>query len=159
MPGDDFSELHELVADLEDAPVTLPKYLRKALEVTSRNVKDSAAAKIRKRAKPWRHAAASIDYELEGWSGSTSGMTAEVGYNESKGAGQLGNLLEFGAPNAKKHILVDRAGRKRAVKVRPEQPMPLAPGGELQAALNENEDDFERGIDRAVADAMEANRL
>lgn len=147
----DFSELTKLAADLETAPDNLPKHLSKALHVTSRNVKESAQKKVRGRAKPWRQAAGSIDYDLDGFSGSVSGMSSEIGYNKDKGAGALGNLLEFGAPRAKKHILL-KGGR--TVKVTPEQALPLAPGGELQAALHENEGDFVTGVEAAVSDAM-----
>jgi hypothetical protein len=128
----DFSELNELAADLESASDRLPKHLAKALGVTSKNVKESAQKKVQGR-KHFKQAAAAIDYELSGYSGAVSGMTSEIGYNKGRPAGRLGNLLEFGAPGAGNH---------------------LAPGGELQDALHENEDDFVTGIDRAVDDAL-----
>jgi len=155
----DFSELMELAADLESAPEALPKHLGKALGTTAKKVKKSAQEKVGKRAKPWRRAAGGIDYEVEGFSGTTSGMSAEIGYNKDTEVGKLGNLLEYGAPRAKKHILVKRGEITTAVKVRPEQSLPLAPGGELQAALHENEDDFVSGIEHAVADALGEARL
>lgn len=151
----DKSELDQLIRDLERAPQLLPKHLRKALERTARGVKDAARAKVRKRSRPWRQAASSIDYELEGSSGTVSTMSADVGYNKDTPAGNLGNLLEFGAPRAKKHVLVKRKGKKtKSIPVPGDVAQPLAPGGELQAALQEHEEDFERGVDAAVDDAM-----
>lgn len=130
----DFSELDKLAADLESAPDALPKQLAKALGVTSKKVKESAQKKVRGR-KHFKQAASAIDYELSGTSGAVSSMESEIGYNKEHAAGKLGNLIEYGAPNA---------GNQ------------LSPGGELQAALHENEDDFVTGIENAVADAMEA---
>lgn len=128
----DFSELNQLAADLESAPDTLPKWLGKAIKVTSGKVKESAQSKVKGR-KHFKQAAAAIDYEVTGFSGAVSGMSSEIGYNKDKDVGKLGNLVEYGAPNA---------GNQ------------LAPGGELQAALHENEDDFVAGVEGAVADAM-----
>lgn len=128
----DFTELLSLAADLEGAPDNLPKYLGKALGVTSKKVKESAAKKVGGR-KHFSQAASAIDYELTGYSGAVSGMSSEIGYNKDKDAGKLGNLVEFGAEKANHQ---------------------LAPGGELQAALRENEGDFEIGVSAAVDDAM-----
>lgn len=128
----DFSELTKLAADLDSAPEKLPKYLRKALDVSSRDVKDSARKKVQGR-RHFKQAAAALDYELSGYSGAVSGMDSEIGYNLSHRSGPLGHFVEFGSPNA---------GNQ------------LAPGGELQAALHENEDDFQRGVEAAVDDAM-----
>lgn len=130
----DFSELLSLAVDLEGAPDNLPKYLGKALGVTSKKIKESAAEKVSGR-KHFSQAASAIDYELTGYSGAVSGMFSEIGYNKDKPAGKLGNLAEFGAPNA---------GNQ------------LAPGGELQAALQENEADFEKGVAAAADDALNA---
>lgn len=128
----DGSDLNRLAVDLASAPDGLPKFLAKALGVTSKKVKDSASKKVSGR-RHFKQAAAAIDYELTGYSGATSGISSEIGYNKDRPAGRLGNLLEFGAPNA---------GNQ------------LAPGGELQAAMNENAEDFERGVAAAAADAL-----
>lgn len=135
--SDDFSELYQLAADLESAPDSLPKYLRKALDVTSVKVKKDAQASVKGR-KGLGHAAAAIDYELSGSSGAVSEMSAEVGYNKGKGAGALGNLIEFGAPNSGNH---------------------LSPSHDLGNALLKNEDDFVRGVAAAVDDAMGGSGL
>ncbi len=128
----DFGELDRLAADLGSAPQTLPKYLRKALEGTARDVKDDAVKRVGSR-KYFKGGASAIDYELSGFSGAASGMDAEIGYNKSRRAGRLGNLIEFGAPRSNNS---------------------LPPGGELQKALTANREDFERGIVAAVDDAL-----
>lgn len=133
----EFSELMQLSEDLESAPKTLPKYLRKALDVTSIKVKKDAQATVKGR-KGLGHAAGAIDYELKGSSGSVSEMSSEVGYNKGKPAGALGNLIEFGAPNSGNH---------------------LAPSHDLGNALLNNEDDFVHGLERAVDDALNASGL
>ena len=128
----DFSDLDKLAADLTDAPDTLPKHLRKALEVTAKRVKDDARKSVGAR-KYFKGGASAIDYELTGFSGVVSGMDAEIGYNKGRRAGRLGNLIEFGAPRSNNS---------------------LPPGGELQKALAGNREDFERGILAAVDDAL-----
>ena len=128
----DFSELMSLAADIEDAPKALPKYLRKALDVTSIKVKKDAQATVKGR-KGLGHAAGAIDYELKGSSGAVSEMSSEIGYSKDKGAGKLGNLIEYGAPNS---------GNQ------------LAPSHDLGNALLGNEGDFVDGVEKAVADAL-----
>lgn len=147
------SELIELADDLDKAATELPKYLRKAIEVTARHVKDDAQKTVRRR-KGLGHAAYAIDYELEGFQGPMSGMNAEIGYNKGHAAGNLGNLIEFGAPNAKAHMLVVRGGRLVNVPVPGSPSRPLAPSADLQNALAKNRDDFQRGVAAAVDDAM-----
>lgn len=136
MAESDFSELMQLAADIEAAPKSLPKYLRKALEVTSTKVKNDAQASVRGR-KGLGHAAGAIDYELDGSSGAVSVMSSEIGYTKG-GAGDLGNLIEFGAPNA---------GNQ------------LAPSHDLGNALLNNESDFVHGVEQAVDDALKASGL
>lgn len=133
----DFSELMSLAADLDAAPASLPKYLRKALDVTSIKIKKDAQNSVKGR-KGLGHAAAAIDYELDGSSGAVSEMSSEIGYSKDKGAGALGNLIEYGAPNS---------GNQ------------LAPSHDLGNALLANEGDFVHGLERAVDDAMKASNL
>ncbi len=145
----DFSELMSLAADIESAPPRLPKYLAKALGTTSMKVKKDAQTSVRGR-KGFGHAANAIDYDLAGVSGAVSEMSSEIGYNKGIAAGNLGNLIEFGAPNAKAHML--RGGRNVPVPGAPSRP--LAPSNDLSNALLNNEDDFVSGVERAVSDAM-----
>lgn len=131
----DFGELNILTANLESASQSVGPFVRRAVQVSAHKVRDSARERVKDR-KHFQQAAFAIDYELKGLQafGSTV-LDAEIGYNKSHEVAALGNLIEFGAPNA---------GNQ------------LSPGGELQSALHENEDDFEHGIQRAVADALEA---
>lgn len=147
--ADDFSELMNLATDLEAAPAALPKHLRKALEVTSVKVKKDAQETVRQR-KGLGHAANAIDYDLKGASGDASSMSSEVGYTKGKNAGKLGNLVEFGAPNAKAHML--RRGRNVPVPGGPRRP--LSPSHDLGNALLNNEGDFVAGVAQAVDDAQ-----
>lgn len=142
----EFDELMELSKDLSDAPATLPKHLTKAFKVTARHVKDDARKSVRGR-KGFGHAANAIDYELKAFQ---DGLEAEVGYDKDKPAGELGNLIEFGAPNAKAHML--KNGRNVPVPGAPARP--LAPSHDLGNALLNNEDDFEHGIEHAINDAL-----
>lgn len=134
----DFSDLNILAQDLENVPSKAGPLIRKAVEVTANKVKSSARERVSGR-KELDHAATAIDYELKGFQGfGATVLDAEIGYNKGKSAGKLGNLVEFGAPNA---------GNQ------------LAPGGELQAALGQNEADFESGLAKAIDDALRASGL
>jgi len=131
-------DLTSLARDLGDAPRNVGPFLRKALQVAAGRVKKDAAKSVGN-SELWKGAAGSIDYDLEAQAGEAgSSLTVEVGYNKQKAAGALGNLREFGAPEA-------TYGGKR---------VPLAPHNDLANALEANADDFEQGIDRAVDDAL-----
>lgn len=132
--ADDFSELMRLAADLERGPDSLSGFVRKAVQVTSNHVKKDAQSSVRGR-KGLGHAAAAITYDT---SESSDGVEAEIGYDKGRGAGALGNLIEFGAPNA---------GNQ------------LSPSHDLGNALLNNEGDFVRGLDRAVADSLRGSGL
>ena len=156
----DFAELLALADDIESVEEHLPKRLVQAVGVTSKKVKDHAQKAVRGR-KQLKGAAAGIDYELKGKSsGAASGISSEIGYNKDKGAGKLGNLLEFGAPKAPAMMNVKgRDGRWKTVPVPGGGKRPLPPGGELQAALDANSDDLVTGVENAVSDAMKDARL
>lgn len=122
--ADDFSELVELAADLRSAPAGVAPFVRKAVEVTARNVKND-----------WRQGAertglsgyaASIDYDLKS---SAVVVEAEVGPNLGRNQGSFGFVEEAngGVRSAPQH-----AGRD---------------------ALRANEADFERGLQIALFDA------
>ncbi|MEV8269149.1 hypothetical protein AB0P19_02305 [Microbacterium oleivorans] len=128
----DASALHKLAADLGEVPRRSSKNFRQAIEVTARHVRDTA----RENATGMAHAPAfpySITYDITG-SGSTgtgSTLDAEIGPDKARTQGALGNLIEFGSINN-------------------------PPQGIMHGALQQNEADFERGIDRAVDDALKA---
>lgn len=142
----DNSELDKLASDLGQASDAAWKNMQKAIEVTARNVKDTA----KKNATGMAHAPAfphSITYDVGvGYdqsigqaaqsvvsggisSARSSTLRAEIGPDKDRPQGALGNLLEFGSIHN-------------------------PPQGIMHGALQENEADFERGIDRAVDDAL-----
>lgn len=126
----DFSQLNALAADLGKVPDTAGPFINSAVQFTSRNIKDNTAQKVRRR-RHFRQAASLIDYDIQVDAGVK--IQADVGYNKSVGgAADLGNLIEYGAPNS---------------------PNALAPGNELQTTLHEQEDDFVKGLAKAMADA------
>lgn len=126
----DKSELDKLSADLGEVPARTGKTLRQAIEVTARHVRDTA----RENATGMAHAPAfpySITYDIEGSGSRATGsrLEAEIGPDKGRAQGALGNLIEYGSVNN-------------------------APQGILHGALQANEADFERGIDRAIDDAL-----
>jgi len=124
----DFSELDTLVADFGKAMKAAPVNVAKAVEVTARHVKDD-----------WREpvsgseyigaGASAITYDMKGAAGLTgSAISAEIG-PELRGQGPLVGMLEYGTPNT-------------------------GPRGYGLEALRKNQDDFERGIGKAVEDVL-----
>lgn len=133
----DFSEIDALAADLGDAPSTIGPFLNSALQFTARNIKKSAQRRVSSGDKAWRSAVKSIGYDVTTFQGfDKSVLNVEVGYDKEVGSGSLGNLREFGAPDSPNG--------------------PLAPHNDLAIALEENETDFIRGVERATADATQA---
>lgn len=151
--GFDFSELNQLAADLGEVRGNLGPFLNSAVQFTSREIKKDAAKKVGKR-KYFKSAAAAIDYDINvSHSIASSQIESEIGYNKSSGGGKLGNLVEFGAPNAIPHMNVRSHGRWISIRVPGASPRPLPPGNELSTALHDNEKDFVKGISDASADA------
>ena len=131
----DNSELDKLAADLGAVPARSGRNLRKAIEVTARNVRDT----WRDESRGLAHAPAfpsSVTYDISGSGSRATGsqLEAEIGPDKERRQGALGNLLEYGS--------VNNAGFNFGHR-----------------ALQENEADFERGIDRAVDDALKAAGL
>lgn len=157
--ADDFSELIALAMDLEEVADNAGTHIRKAVEATAFDVKKDAAKAVSGR-QLLGQASAAIDYELKGFMGfGATVLDAEVGYDKDKPGGPLGNLIEFGAPNAVPHIQVGQGASKRWVKARNAEPKPLPPGNELQTALEVNEENFIERLDAALDDALEENGL
>lgn len=129
----DVSELDRLAADLGSVGDNSGPFVRKAVEVAARNVKNDARDAVRGR-KHFKGGASAIDYELKGFQGfGATVLDAEIGYDKGKPGGKLGNLIEFGAPRSNNS---------------------LPPGSELQTALKKNQGDFESGLEKAVDDAL-----
>lgn len=137
----DSSDFSRLAADMSKVATTVSPFLRKAVEVAARNVRDAA----RKNATGMAHAPAfpySISYDFAGSQGGVFAAVAggrgdlevEIGPDKDRAQGALGNLIEYGSVNN-------------------------APQGIMHGALQANEADFERGIDRAIDDALKAAGL
>jgi hypothetical protein len=120
----DYSDLAKLAADLGDAPEKAGPNIMKAVEVTARNVKDAWRDRL-KGATKLPKAASTISYDIEG-DGKT--VTAEIG-PQNRGQGSLVGKTEFGSPG-------------------------LAPRGYGHKALQDNEKDFERGLEKAIGDVL-----
>lgn len=140
MPDFDFSELTALAADLGKVSGNISKPLRNAIKRTSGLVKKDAQDSVGGSAH-WGQLARTINYDT---TESKSGIESEIGYDKSRGgSGKLGNLREFGAPGA-------MYGGKA---------VPLAPRSDLANALHKNEDDFTKGVNAAIDDALKASNL
>lgn len=128
----DFSDLDRLAADLGEVASTAGRYVRAAVEVTARHVKDD-----------WRKELASstmiprgqysVSYDITTFQGfGASVIKAEIGPELQGGGGGVGGLvgaLEYGIPG--------KAG----------------PTGYGHGALQRNEPDFQHGLDEALKDA------
>jgi len=121
----DFSELNRLARDLSEVPKNSGPLLRKAVEVTSGKIKSSWRDRLKGSATlPGLPGAVSYDIEATGTT-----LAAEIGFDKSKPQGPLGNISEYGTPK-------------------------VAPRGFGHAALQENADDFEKGIEIAIDQAL-----
>ncbi len=133
----DYSDLTRLAADLSDVPREVVPKLAAALSKTAFDVKKDAQASVRT-SPHFRAAAAAISYDnVTHDRVGDADVSVEVGYDKGRAAGALGNLREYGAPDAK-------YGGKS---------VPLAPSYDLRNALEKNAPDFERGIEIAIRDA------
>lgn len=129
----DFSDITKLAADIAEAPREVRPNLRKALEVTSRNIKDAWASKVA--GSPGLEGLqGAVSYDVLSDNSSVAPITAEIGFDKSRRQGPLGNISEFGSVHH-------------------------PPRGYGLAALQENAADFEKGIDIAVEQAMKAAGL
>lgn len=132
MPEIDSADFSKLSADLGDVPERSGRNLRQAIEVTARHVRDAA----RENAQGMSHAPAfpySITYDIDGSGSRATGsqLSAEIGPDKERSQGALGNLIEYGS-------------------------VKNPPQGIMHGALQANEADFERGVDRAIEDALKA---
>lgn len=126
--ADDFSELNELVADLTAVPEAANRNVKKAIEVTARNVKDDwkqGATVSRGYAKSY---AAAVDYTIKYPGGA---IEAEIGPSLGRTPGASAGFLE------------DAPGGVRS-----------SPQHAGRDALEANEEDFVRGLEIAVFDAL-----
>jgi len=126
----DYSDISKLAVDIDVATADASKNVAKAVEVNARNVNDTWRDKLKGSATlPGLPYA--LSYEL---SESSSGVDAEIGFDKGRRQGALGNISEYGTPKT-------------------------APRGFGLASLNENQEDFERGIEIAIDQALKAAGL
>ena len=124
----DFSDVTALAADLSRAARIAPENVGKAVAVTARKVQQDWREPL-SGSESLPGGAAEVTYDLKGSSARTgSAISAEIG-PELKGQGPLVGMLEYGTPTT-------------------------GPRGYGAEALRKNQEDFERGILRAVEDAL-----
>ena len=123
----DFSEITKLAADLGEVPKNAGKRVRQAVEVSARKVKDSWRAPLQ--GSVISGAAASISYDIIGGEAiSGSSITADIG-PELGGPGSLVAATEEGF-----------GGRQ-------------GPTGYGAAALQQNQAEFQKGLEIALEQA------
>ena len=121
----DFSELNYLSADIAEAATGVNANLRTALEVTARHVKDAWKGKLEgSETLPALPYAVTYDVDETNLFG-VDVIRAEIGFDKSRTQGPVGNISEFGTPST-------------------------PPRGYGHAALEENQEDFERGVGIAL---------
>lgn len=127
----DFHEINALAADLGAQPGISGVKIRQAVEITARHVKDTWAAKL-KGTEGVPHGARSITYDLEAVAGEeASSISAVIGAEDGRLQAPIVAVLEFGAPGNN-----------------------LSPRGYGAGALQENQDDFTKGLELAAGDIL-----
>jgi len=125
----DFDAIDQLVADIDQAADGTGENLRKAIEVTSINIKQAWQEPLRGSATlPVLPLAVTYDIDVAVF-GLGSAIRSSIGFDKSRGQGALGNISEYGTPAI--------PGRGFGIR-----------------ALEANQADFQRGIERAVDDAL-----
>lgn len=139
----DFSELTALSADLSQARVRANVHtgqkLRQAVEVSARNIRDTWRDKL-SGSEHVPGGAYAVTYDmgageslildaLTGTQGLANSIEAEIGPEIDRAAGPLVGMLEYGTPHT-------------------------PPTGYGHASLQENEDDFQRGIEKALDETL-----
>lgn len=121
-------DLNSLARDLGEIPKATAPFVRKAVEVSARNIKDLIRNEY-SGARQLPGASRSISYDLKGSTGARlGGISAEIG-PELGGQGSIVGLVDEGAPRT--------PGRKRIPK-----------------ALNDEAPGFEKGIELAIEDGL-----
>ena len=128
--ADDFTELYELAADLSGAGDEVGPFVKKAVEVTARNVRDD-----------WRQGA-----EVGRGEGYSERYASSIFYDMKYGRGEIGAEIgpELGRPGGSAGFLEDAPG---GVKVSPQH------AG--RNAVRANEADFVNGLEVALFDAAQ----
>lgn len=126
-------DLNALARDLGEIPKATAPFVRKAVEISARNIKDQIKSEYTG-ARQLPGAARSISYDLKGSTGARlGGISAEVG-PDLGGQGSLVGLVDEGAPRT--------PGRKRIPK-----------------ALADETPGFAKGMEQAIEDGLKAAGL
>ncbi len=127
----DFSEIQRLAADLGNAPRDAGKRIRQATEISARKIKDTWAEKLTgENGLP--HAPRSITYDLVAQPGDAqSTISAEIGPERGRLQAPIVVVMEFGAPGNN-----------------------TPPRGYGAGALYETSEDFQKGLEIAVAEPL-----
>lgn len=126
-------DLNALARDLGEIPKATAPFVRKAIEVSARNIKDQIRDEY-SGSRQLPGASRSISYDLQGTTGARlGGISAEIGPSLG-GQGSIVGLVDEGAPRT--------PGRKRIPK-----------------ALNDESPGFEKGIELAIEDGLKAAGL
>ena len=120
----DLTDVLKLAADLGEIPDDAQKFIRKAVEVTARHVRDDWRDPL-KGSEYLPGGAYTVSYDFKP---DPTGIAAEVG-PELRGQGPLVGMLEYGTPT-------------------------VGARGYGAAALERNQGDFEKGLSLAVEDAQ-----
>ena len=126
----DFSELNRLAADLEKAGREVRPNVVKATHVTARKIKDRWRDKL-KGSSTLPGLPSAVSYDVKSPSGA---VEAEIGFDKGRRQGALGNVSEFGTPS-------------------------VGPRGFGLASLEENQDDYVTGLEKAIDDTLKGNGL
>lgn len=134
MSDTDWSDFNKLEKDLGEVPENAGEGIATAMGVTSGRIKKDWADKV-DGSEGLGGLAASVNYDLSSFKGfGVSVLESEIGYDKSIYQGPLGNISEFGS--------IKHPAR-----------------GYGLAALEENADDFEKGQQKAIDDALKAAGL
>lgn len=126
-------DLNALARDLGEIPKATAPFVRKAVEISARNIKELIRDEY-SGARALPGASRSISYDMQGSTGARlGGISAEIG-PELGGQGSVVGLVDEGAPRT--------PGRKRIPK-----------------ALQNEAPGFTRGIEQAIEDGLKAAGL
>lgn len=130
----DFSELDRLAADLGDVPAGTEENIEAAITISSRKVEGAWRGKLRG-SETLPGLPNAVTFDVTRFTGfGVSLFQSEIGFDKSIRQGPLGNISEFGSINN-------------------------PPRGFGHAALQENEADFQHGLEIAIGDALKAAGL
>ena len=130
----DASEINKLAADLGDVKNNIGPYVNSAVQRTSHRISDAWEEKLQG-SEYLPHLGGAVSYDVSVFQGfGVSVIESEIGFDKGRTQGPLGNISEFGS--------INNPGR-----------------GYGLASLEENQDDFDRGLAAAAEDAFKAARF